>query len=327
MRLKKLGLFFVKLLISVLVIGYTLYNLDLQAVVKEFREANPAYLLAAFLLFLLSYFLGAVQWHLVLRISRIPLRFAQVIQYYYVGLFFNNFLLSAIGGDAFRVYDINRSTRQNDVKFSSALINVTFDRFLGFLTLIILSFSFGLVYVFHRGVNQLFVLILAYFVVFGLTLLFLLNKRFAKSLVDPFKRFIPDRIYELFQGFYYELNQFKDHKRLLSLIVLVSTLVQFLRILAAWVIGHSLGDGTSLFYYVLFIPIVVILITIPVSVGGIGPREQACVTLFGSVGMPSEVAFSMAFMTYLIGVLGSVPGGFVFVVRKKPAAESRPEDI
>ena len=58
----------------------------------------------------------------------------------------------------------------------------------------------------------------------------------------------------------------------------------------------------------------------PISLGGIGIRENAGVLLFSRVGMPSATAFSMELLAYLVGLAASLPGGLLFLFRgmRKP---------
>ena len=88
----------------------------------------------AILVFFVSNVLGALQWHFLLAASGVRLTFAQTFRFYFVGLFFNNFLPANIGGDAIKIYDVSRG--------GSYVYRVTavtlIDRFIGIFGLCLL---------------------------------------------------------------------------------------------------------------------------------------------------------------------------------------------
>ena len=57
------------------------------------------------------------------------------------------------------------------------------------------------------------------------------------------------------------------------------------------------------------------LISLPISLNGIGVREGAAVVLFQMAGLTREQAFSIPFLTYVISVLISLLGGLIFISR------------
>ena len=61
-------------------------------------------------MFTLSNFLGSIQWRALLQLQDIHLPFKQVVLLYFVGVFFNNFMVGNVGGDAVRIYDLKRLT-------------------------------------------------------------------------------------------------------------------------------------------------------------------------------------------------------------------------
>ena len=67
----------------------------------------------------------------------------------------------------------------------------------------------------------------------------------------------------------------------------------------------------------MFIPIVAIMASLPVSFGGLGMREQTGIMLFGLVGVVAIQATVMEFSAYIISVLTTLPGGLIFIFRKK----------
>jgi uncharacterized membrane protein YbhN (UPF0104 family) len=109
----------------------------------------------------------------------------------------------------------------------------------------------------------------------------------------------------------------RAHLKIVALAALVSVGVQLMRVGVHYVVGHALGLEVPFGYFLVFIPLIAIVASVPVSFGGIGVRENSGVLLFGRLGVEGTVAFSMEFIAYLVGLAASLVGGVVFVCRGK----------
>ena len=96
----------------------------------------------------------------------------------------------------------------------------------------------------------------------------------------------------------------------------VSVIVQSLRILTHYVLACSLGIRVHPILFFIIVPFIAIMASLPVSLGGIGMREQTGVILFGLVGIAAIQAFSVEFLAYLSAVASSLPGGLIFLMRR-----------
>ena len=313
--MKKYLFLVLKIAISFGIIFFTVRSIDLEALKTQFLETDPFWIGCSLTLLSISYFLGAFQWRLILRMSQITLTYPATLSYYYVGLFFNNFLISGMGGDFLRVYDIQKHSPDQG-RLSPALATVFFDRFVGLLTLIFFACITG-VFMIGRGESvKMFVSIALLMSIWLLGLVIVLNKKTADVIVKPFTVFIPKTLYERFRHLYHEIHSFRAQPVQLSKIFSISLVVQGLRILTIWTVGRAMGDHSSMLYYIIFVPIISLAASLPISIGGTGPREQTSILLFRKIGVPAEMAFSIGFVTYVISMISTIPGALVFLLRK-----------
>ncbi|HLQ66762.1 MAG TPA: lysylphosphatidylglycerol synthase domain-containing protein, partial [Candidatus Limnocylindrales bacterium] len=112
-----------------------------------------------------------------------------------------------------------------------------------------------------------------------------------------------------------DLHGFKDQGGALLAAFLASTVVQISRIYVHYLVGLSLGVRIAAGYYFLFVPILAALVSLPISMNGLGVREGASVVLFGLAGLTREQAFAVPFVTYLVSVVISLLGGLIFLSR------------
>ncbi|OGF20980.1 MAG: hypothetical protein A2V63_07265 [Candidatus Eisenbacteria bacterium RBG_19FT_COMBO_70_11] len=62
-------------------------------------------------------------------------------------------------------------------------------------------------------------------------------------------------------------------------------------------------------------PLLAVIVSLPISLNGIGVREGAGIVLFGLVGVARAHAFALQFTTYLVALAVSLLGGMVFLLR------------
>ena len=312
--IRKLVIQIFKICVSVILVGFLLRRIGIENILKQFQMVQLNWLAGGLLIFSLSHLLGSYQWMLLLRNEGIPITWRKTVSFYYVGLFFNNFLISSLGGDLFRMVDIRRYSK----KGTSAVSTVFLDRFMGLLVLSgIAVFMIPWVLIQKKIVFNYNTPVILFSVGWIFILLLLFNKRFAQPFSWVIRQIIPPRLSVKAREVYRKTYSFGRQKNLLMKVVLLSIIIQSARILMHYFVCRSLGVEISPCYFFLIIPIVAIMASMPVTIGGIGLREQTSVLLFGMVGMVPEVAASMEFIAFLIAILSSVPGGVLFIVRKK----------
>lgn len=86
-------------------------------------------------LFALSAVCGALQWAWILRGTGLRVTISEAVRLSFVGLFFNNFLLGNVGGDAYKVVDLGRREGRTAAVLGATLL----DRLLGLLALTLLA--------------------------------------------------------------------------------------------------------------------------------------------------------------------------------------------
>ena len=308
----KTPLIALKIVLSLLLFAYVVAKVSPGDIWATIKGAEPLLLLAAAGLFLFSSLLGSWLWARLLRAQGVPIPYRKAAAYYFVGLFFNNFLPSNIGGDIARISDASKYASHVSRVFSATLM----DRLIGVLamaTVAVLA-SFAALDRFHQ------------FAIYGVTLivffvaLALFASIFHRGILEafewPFRVIRARKIEQGIARLMDDLHGYRHEGSVLLQAFLASTLVQISRILVHALVGLALGVRVSVGIYFLFVPVLAALISLPISLNGLGVREGAGVLLFQSAGMSREQAFTVPFLTYLISVMISLLGGLIFVSRQ-----------
>jgi hypothetical protein len=104
------------------------------------------------------------------------------------------------------------------------------------------------------------------------------------------------------------VQRYGAHHGLLGAVTAASVGVQVLRVLQAWCLGLGLGIQAPLSTYFAFIPIILLVMLLPVTVNGLGTSQAAFWLFFGAVGVPGPAAFALSVLFVALGVVGNLPG-------------------
>jgi len=103
----------------------------------------------------------------------------------------------------------------------------------------------------------------------------------------------------------------------------LSLLSHLTTILAAWLIALALHVHVGIGHFFVYVPLIVVLSMIPVSINGIGLRESGYVFFFTKVGVSAESAMAMSLVFLALTLVLGMVGGVVWVLRgRHPVPEA-----
>src|SRR5215470_16582149 len=126
--MKKTALTLLKAVVSIGILVYIFTKVvDIRHLWANLKQANISFFIAAVLVYFMVQTLSAYRWYLMLGPQNIEIGFLKILAFYYLGMYFNFFLPSSIGGDVFRIYYLNKETG----RLSASTASVFFDRDVG----------------------------------------------------------------------------------------------------------------------------------------------------------------------------------------------------
>ncbi len=311
---KKLLWFLFKLLLSAgLIIFILATKASLGGIWKALESVNPWWLLPAVSLHIPGNIISVVRWRILARVQGDHHRFGYLLQSYLVGQFFNNFLPTRFGGDVVRIWDGSRQSKS--LVKSSAIVVV--DRITGLIALFLfalLASLFRLDFAQKLPVIWISLLVgiagLLAVVVFFLPLTGRLLERFpAKGFLAKIQRKVLD--------FRQVLVSYKHHKGPFAVAMIWAVVLQVNVVVYYFLIGLAFHLTIPLWDYFIFIPIVLLIQTIPISLGGLGPRELAYVSIFAAYAVTASQAVSYSLVADVaVNLLIGLIGGIIYISRK-----------
>lgn len=307
-----------KIVVSAGLMAFLLYKISLPQLVDAVRSLDRRLLAGAVLAFFFSNVLGAFQWHTLLRADGVSLGYARAFRFYFVGLFFNNFLPANIGGDAVKVWDVSRYGGGVYQVIAVTLL----DRIIGIFCLCLLA-TLSAVYLMASGRLLPYAW---YLVIFAGCMAPALGLYFFKPLGNLVRavvaRIRPMSIDTRMSSILDHLGAFKARKQLIVRLIGVSMVIQALRVSTHILVGAALGlpiDVVVLCQFFVFIPLLSLAMIPPVTINGLGVREGLGILLFAEAGFSRTDAFTLEFLTYGVSVVVSLLGLAFFLSRRNPA--------
>ena len=310
---------FAKVGVSAAALILVVKEVDTGAMVRVLSSADRTDVLVVIALYLVGQALTAWRWRLIASRVGFSESLTDFLRYYFVGMFFNLFGPSTLGGDVVRALYLGASAGRRTV----ALHTVVFDRLSGLVMLVFVAVAAIALF----GRFELPWPMIALVVVAGVAM------AIGWFLVPPMaRRFLaPDgRINRLVER---DLKPFWNDGRLLARTAGISAGFHVLQASSLILLGSAVSMHVDWRYYFIFHPLVTVLSALPVSVAGLGIREAGYVWFLQRQGVAGDTAIAFGILWFAVLLASSLVGGIVYVwsgaavptLRARPAAETAGE--
>lgn len=302
-HLKSLSLF-IKLFISLSILAVIVLRLY-QGKQDIFEDLAAHFQISAWgyatLFMLAQLILLSFRWEMLLNIGKHDITFVKTLQINLTSQLANLVFITSIGGMVARI----ALTVQQGASLFKSLIATFFDRLMTLSTLVVLAAAFlpGLSrYVDNHTFNvlsgYLSVFIITMFVFAPLFLNFVILRMPQMARLKGRMRY----------GVRYLRILLNNTPRMAKLIA-VSILAQLGLFMAVFCLTLSSGVNISLLDLMTVLPMISLVASLPVSIGGWGIREGAFIYGLGLLGVPMETAFLISIQVGLISMLSTVLAG------------------
>jgi glycosyltransferase 2 family protein len=272
-------------------------------------EVQWAWFFAAVVIYFLAMAVQSLRLKFVFQVQEIYFTYREVLYLNFVGLFFNIFFPSAVGGDVAKAYYAYKNSKKKIESTTSVIL----DRLMGFVALILMALV-GIV-VFSRQINNSNIdhLVYLFLGVMLAGILFFGSKRFARRF-KFLTHWIPsEKIKRRLSDVYHAIYGYKKHKNILFICILLSFFAQCFFILMHYILSRSLGVEMNPWIFFILVPIIAIVSMAP-SIGGLGVREAGVVYLFQSY-MSSERALALSLLLDILIYGYSIVSGLIFSLK------------
>jgi uncharacterized membrane protein YbhN (UPF0104 family) len=292
--------------ISAAILVYLASRIDMGAALAALVRVRPWYLVAVLALVGLDRGVMIGRWLLVLRSSGQQVAVRSVAWIFLVSSFIGSALPAGVGADAARAYTLSRRTDDT----SEAIASVAVDRALGVLSLAVLAVTGALIWGTANDALPIgWIWVTASLIGCAITGTFWTDRWLRGLLPTAWHASTVGRpLIELADA----VSRYRDRRLALAGVFGLSVSVQLLRVLQAYLLGLGLGIDVPMAYYLVFMPVGLLMLLLPVSIAGFGLPQGVIVWLLRPQGVEDSLSFALSTLVVLTGLAGNLPGAFLY---------------
>ncbi|MCB9756842.1 MAG: flippase-like domain-containing protein [Candidatus Omnitrophica bacterium] len=293
--------------LSAVLLWWLSTKIDFVKTANVVKSADLVYIFYALVLFMVINFVLISRWFVFIKALDLKVGFGTAARYYLIGLFGNLFMPSAIGGDVIKIVGLCHGSQDKPKVVASVLV----DRLSGFAGMVVVatvSFIFGFRLIADASIALAIVAMAVVSTGIGMVLFNQTAYSFCCQIFGRFPKF-KDSLMRM----HYDIALLKGRKSAIYQAIGLSILSQVLLAVTFFLVSCSFHQSVSLIYFIIFIPLICVLSTVP-SIGGLGVREAGAAYFLGKVGVASGVAVSISLINFLFMVLIGLLGGIYFLL-------------
>jgi uncharacterized protein (TIRG00374 family) len=297
--------------VTLALLAYAVSQLSADQIAAIAGWNSVALLLISSIVFFIVVGLNTVRWLLVARICQVQMPWWRSFEWTMIGHFFNQIFPSSVGGDVVRGVLAGRGIDDMGGAFSS----IALERVVGFIALLALI-AVGQPLLIARLHDQS----LSHFAV-AVVLLSLCGLAAAFVLVKFVGNRRSGRLQAAARRFAGDARRLMASPLLTGLALLVSFVMHGSNLILTAVVANQLGADISLLDVLLVVPTIVLIASLPISIGGWGVREAALAVGFSGLGQPASVAVATSLIIGFANLVSALPGAVAW--NWLPPAERR----
>ena len=316
-----------RLFITVVLLVYVLKKVgifDTAARTELFelaRAVSIPLLAASLLVSLLLNLSSAYKWYLLLKARSVSVSLYTSWSLYMIGIFFSLMLPTSMGGDLIRIHELGKMTG----KRAAAAASVFVERFSGMVVLFILT---AIALLFRKdmlSVGWVSVSIVVAVVISGLLIWVIMDERpytFMSTLLSRRVSFLAGVIGKL-DKLHGAVLEYRDDRQALFVALLNTFVFYFLAIVNVYVTALAFSSEVRFIELLVAVPLIMFIMNLPVSIGGLGLMEFSFVFVFETFGYGSGLALSTAVLMRMKSFVDVGIGGLLYL----ESSRAKPERI
>ncbi|MEO2117087.1 MAG: UPF0104 family protein, partial [Methanocaldococcus sp.] len=316
------------LIVSFLFILGIMACIGLDEIIKVLINANPKYLILAFILQILVFVILSARWKFIIKILGYSANFKNIFLLVLMGLFINNITPSMRGGgEAFRAYYLSKLEKiPQGLAFSTVVVERVLD------TAIFLFFTlFVIGYFVITGFEYIEYLILSWIFLFSLTaiIIYLIaNKTLLIKTVTKISKFIckycsykydEAKILQSIEEFYNSMKFFKNKRGWdVVIAIFLSVMWYIFDILKLWMLFLSISYIVSIVSIATVYLITLLSGVLSITPSGFGTADTVMILSFSAFDIPPSIAAAVTLLDRFISyILPTIFGYIAMIIIKR----------
>lgn len=289
-----------RIAISTIILALLITKIDFHEIIKSLINTNHTVLVIGVVIYLLAQFINAYKWKLIANNSGFSNKLREYTDYYFVGLFFNLFLPTTVGGDISKAYYLSKHDLQN--RKAPAIYSVLAERYSG-VVIIVWVGTIALFTPIGSPIPAVFKILMSLLTL----LIFIVTPAFPSFWMQYFKR------KKWVRTMLRDIRAYWSNPRLVVKVIYWSTLYHMLVLAIHMLLGNAMGINIPIGYYIMAYSMAAMAGFLPVAFNGIGPREWAYVYFLSFAGVKESDALIFSVFWFGIMLFSSLFGAIFYL--------------
>jgi len=306
-----------KILVSITLISILLLGVDWGDLTGRLHGIDPVLASLAFVLLSIQYPISAWKWQKSLKMHGVEQPFWRLLRVLCIAFFFNNFLPTAIGGDAYRAF----RTFEHSARPAHAISAVVVERLLGIVALLVLGYLAAIDLIIRGNlVHREWVALMVVAATIGGVLMLA-----AWRLDLPIARRVWRKLLRVrrLEPFFDSMRTIRRNRAHFPGLIGLSLLFQIVAIITISIMFASIGIHGTLPESGFTAAAAGAAGVLPISINGVGVVEGSFVVAALETGLPYSESVLVAVCLRLFMVLSSVLFGILYALEPKESASLR----
>ena len=294
-----------RLAITAAILAYLATTIDMANAARAIAAISLPHLLLVLMMVAIDRAVMILRWVLLLRASGNPITTADATRLFLVSSFVGSFLPAGVGADAARAYGLARENTAG----SEALASVAVDRLLGVVSLVLMAII-GVIAWAPEGRTDWRIAAAIASALVACVAVFWANE-WMRWIIPAHRHdgFFTRRVLRVTDA----VGRYREHRGVLVHVLVWSIVVQVLRITQAYVLALGLGMTVPFAYFLLFMPLGLLMLLLPISISGFGLPQAMIVWLLQPMGVPDIQSLALSTLIVLTGLAGNLPGLYLWL--------------
>jgi len=296
----KLLSLFARIVISITILAILFTKIDFNDIKNSLINTNHTVLIIGIVIYTVSQLLNAYKWKLIANNAGFNNKLKEYIDYYFVGLFFNLFLPTTVGGDISKAYYLSKHDLQS--RKAPAIYSVLAERYSGVVIIVWIG-TIALFTPIGNPIPAVFKILMSFLTI----LIFIITPLFPTFWMQYFKR------KKWVRTMLRDVRAYWANPKLVVKAIYWSGLYHMLVLSIHMLIGGAMGIKVPVGYYIMAYSMAAMAGFLPVAFNGIGPREWAYIYFLSFAGVKESDALIFSIFWFGIILSSSLLGGIFYL--------------
>jgi len=304
---KKVFNILIRFIVSILLLILVLRKIDIPRFTEIMKSMNFLFLVPIGIIIGGSFFFGALKMEKFLFYKNVKIPLKKLIRIdFFVNAVDTLTPTFGFGGEVTKIQYLTSYTKDRSVAVASVLIN----ELTGFVGLLAVCLPAAILGLYLNHIHWQIALAVIIIFLFYIFFLFCIS---SKKIMNKFQFFfklpILGKTKIMAKKTYGLLHKFKGQHNLSIKLALFSILIHTINIMLNYFIALSIGVKIPIIFFFIFIPISLIITMLPISIGGLGVRENVYAFFFVKAGLSVTQCVSISLIYFGIwAFLGTIAG-------------------